>query len=160
MRSDKNVPVARKNVTYEAAAARSGQEDSAVVIEDSAASALKAAAGATPAYLRSVQGTGDVGSQHSTRGAGARQEEEDEVAVVALGLGGQGSAAMADAVAVADLGQACDDGMAKGEEMIKKLKAGNLALLEELIAEKTAHARALLKNVCLQRDTKKVLKEK
>lgn len=40
------------------------------------------------------------------------------------------------------------------------MKAKNLELHGQLIAEKLAHARALLDNVRLQRDMKKMVKEK
>lgn len=44
--------------------------------------------------------------------------------------------------------------------MIEKLRPENLSLHGYLIAEKTDHARALLDIVRLQRDMKKVVKEK
>lgn len=76
------------------------------------------------------------------------------------GLGVQLYATVADAVAVAAPAQARDDGMAKAEEMIVKLKAENLALHGELTAKKAVYARALMDNARLQRDIKKVVKEK
>lgn len=160
MRLDENVPAARKNVTQEAASARSGQEGSVVMIEESVALASKAAAGATLANVRSVHVKGNVGSPPSTRGSGTRHEGEDEVAVVVLGIEGQGYATVVDAVGVAAPAQANDDGMAEEEEMVEKLKAENLGFYGELIAKKTAHARALLNNVRLQKEMKKVMKEK
>lgn len=44
--------------------------------------------------------------------------------------------------------------------MIERLKAENLPLHGQLVAEKSAHARALLNNVRLQWHMKKVVKEK
>lgn len=79
---------------------------------------------------------------------------------MALGLGGQGSAAVADAVAVAVPAQAGDDGLVKVEGMTGKLEAKSLTLHEKLIAEKTAHALTLFDNIRLQRELKKVVKEK
>lgn len=78
------VTVAPGNATQEAAAATSRQEGLLVMIEDSVASAPEAAAGAKPANVRSVQITGDVESQRSTRGVDARQEEDEVVAEVGL----------------------------------------------------------------------------
>lgn len=49
------------------------------MIEDRLVPNSEAAAGATPADGRSVQVTGDVGSQRSTDCKSAHQEEEDEV---------------------------------------------------------------------------------
>lgn len=54
MRSNENEAVVRKNVTQEAAAARSGQQGSVAVAEDIVAPTSEAAAGATPANVRSV----------------------------------------------------------------------------------------------------------
>lgn len=149
VRSDENVPVARGNATEEAVAATSGQEGLAVVIEDSVGPAPEAAAGATPADIKSVQVTDDAGSQRLTGIAGALQETEDEVAVMVPCLDGQESAAAADTLAVADAAQAGDDDTAEVEELIEKLKAENLTLHGKQIAEKTAHSRALLDNVRL-----------
>lgn len=111
----------------EAVVARSGQEGSVVLNEDSVASASEAAACALPADVSSVQVTGYVGSQRSTRGAGAHREEDDEVVVVASGLGGQGSAAVEVAVVVAATAPARVDGMAKVEKMVEKMKADHSA---------------------------------
>lgn len=44
------------------------------------------------------------------------------------------------------------------EELVEKLKPENWTLHGQLMAEKLAHARALLENVCLQQDMKKVFK--
>lgn len=63
VRSDENVTVSRENVTQKAAAARSGQESSVVVIGDSVAPTLKEAAFAMAADVMSVQVTGDLESQ-------------------------------------------------------------------------------------------------
>lgn len=70
--------LARESVTREAVAARRGQKSSAVVIENSVALTSEAAAGVAPADVMSMQETGDVGSQRSTRGAGTPGEEKDE----------------------------------------------------------------------------------
>lgn len=50
--------------------------------------------------------------------------------------------------------------MAKIKELIEKLKVENLALQREVIAEEPVHARALLDNVRLQRDMRRVVKKK
>lgn len=160
VRLDANVPGSREKVAREAVAARSGQEGSVVVIENSVASAFGVAAGATPVDDSSVQITGDVRYQRSTECAGAHREEEDEVAVVAASVGGQGSAAVAHAVAVGALVQAGDDAIEKVEKIIKKMKVGNLVLHCKLVAEKTAHAYVLLDKVRLQRDVKKLLRKR
>lgn len=80
--------VALENLTQEAAAMTSGQEGSVAVIVESISPTSEAAAGATPADVRSVQVMGDVGSQQSIEGADACQEREEEVAEVAPALGG------------------------------------------------------------------------
>lgn len=103
-----------------------------------------------PADVRSVQVTGDVGTQRSTRGAAARQEKDGEVAKVAPDLDQSVVPSEADAAAVAVLAQAGEDGMAKVEEMIEKLKAENLTLQGQLIAQKSAQAGALLDKVRLE----------
>lgn len=113
-------------------------------IEGSVAPVSEAATGATAANLRPVQVANDVRSQRSTSGAEARHEGEDEVAVVAPGLDGHGPAAVTDAAIIATPPRAVDDGMAKEEELIERLIEVNLALREDLIAEKTASAHALL----------------
>lgn len=65
-RSDENMPISQKNVTRESVDARSGQKGLVVKTEDSEAPALKAAAGATPVDIRSLQVTIDVRSRGST----------------------------------------------------------------------------------------------
>lgn len=82
------------------------------------------------------------------------------MAVAAPGLGGRGSTAVADTVAVAVSAQVGDDDTDVVEENIEKLKAEKLALLVELIAEKTPCACALLNSVRLQRNIKKMVEEK
>lgn len=149
---DANMPAARGNNTQEAAAARSGQAGSAVVIEDMVASALEAGTDATIVDVRSMQLAGDVESQRSTKGAGARQEKEDGVAVTAPSTGEGGPAAVADAVAVSATAQAGDEGMTKGEEMIERLRAEHLVMHGELIAEKTAHSCALKGKECAEHE--------
>lgn len=88
------------------------------------------------------------------------EREKNEGAVVLPGLEGQESAAVADTVAVGARAHVGDDGMAVLKEMLKKLMAENLALQEELIAEKTAHACVLLDNVRLQQNKQMVVDEK
>lgn len=132
----------RGNVNQGSAVARSGQDDSAVVIGNSVAPASEAAAGGTPADLRSVHGTGDGKSHRSTSGVDVRQEGKDEDAQAAPGLGGQVFAAVADAGAILAPAQVGSDGIAKVKEVIKKLNAVNLALHGELVAEKSPQARA------------------
>lgn len=104
--SIENVATAQESVTHGAATVRSGQEGSVAVIEDIIAPTSEAAVCKMPTDVRSVQVTGDVGSQRLIRGVDARQEAEDEVAEVVLGLGGQVHAAVADAVTVVDPAQA------------------------------------------------------
>lgn len=67
---------------------------------------------------------------------------------------------MAEFAAVAASAQVGDDGMERVEEMIEKLKAENLALPGQLVAKKSAHARALLNNARLPRNMQRVMKEK
>lgn len=55
MRLDENVTLARENVSQKDTAARSGQESSVIVIEDSVALVLEAAAGAMFVDVRSRQ---------------------------------------------------------------------------------------------------------
>lgn len=81
------------------------------------------------------------------------------MAEVVSGLGEPVFPVMADAVAVAAPAQAGDDGTAKVEEIIEKLRAESLALHEKIFAEKTTLARAFLDNVHLQRDMVNVVKE-
>lgn len=159
VRSVENVPIARENVTRKAVAAKSRQEGSTVTIEDSVAPASETAAGATLADVRSAQITGDVGSQRSARSADVHHEEEDEEGVAAPGLEGQRSLVVANAVIVAVSAQTSVDGMAKEERMIEKLKEENLTH-EELIAEKTAYALALLYDVNLQQFMKNFVKQR
>lgn len=113
-----------------------------------------------PADVRSVQVTGDSGSQRLTGGVYARQEEEGKGAEVAPGLSGPVARSVSDLATVVASAQAGGDGMAKVVEMIEKLKAKNLSLQGQLDAEKLALARALLHNVRQQRDMKKVMKER
>lgn len=76
---------------------------------------------------------------------------------MASALGIRRSAAVVDAVAVMASAQAGDKGLTKIWKMFKNLKAEALALHGELVAVKMAHASALLNNVRLQRDMKKVV---
>lgn len=73
---------------------------------------------------------------------------------------GQVPATVADVAAIAAPDQAGDDFMMKVEEMMEKLKTKNLSLHDELVAEKTAHAHALMGNVSLQPDMKKAVAER
>lgn len=98
-----------------------------MVIKDGVVPALESAADVTPAHVRSIQVTGDVGSQRLTRGAGARQGKEAEAAVVAPRLGVQGSAAVANVVVMELSARAEHNGMASTEEMMKRLKAENFS---------------------------------
>lgn len=87
MRSDENVSAVRES--YTRGRCREKRAKGLVaVIGDSRTSASEAAACAAPANVRTVQVTGDVGSQRLTSSVGARQEEKNEVAVVAPGIGG------------------------------------------------------------------------
>lgn len=160
MRSEGNVTVAHETINHEAAAATSGHKGSVVVFEDSVVPTLEAAAGAMPTDVRSVHVAADVESQRSTWDADARQEEDVEVADVAPGLGEPVVLSRADAAAVATLAQGVDDETARVEEIIEKLNTENLALHGQLVAKKLLHARTLSNNVRLQRDMKKVMKEK
>lgn len=65
-----------------------------------------------------------------------------------------------DVAAVAAPGQVGNDGIAKVKEMIEKFEAENLVMHGQLVAEKSAHARAFLYNVQLLRDMKRVTKRK
>lgn len=49
--------------------------------------------------------------------------------------------------------------MVKIEDMMEKLKTKSLSLHGELVAERTAHACALIDNICLQQDKKKAVEE-
>lgn len=66
---------------------------------------------------------------------------------------------MAEAVAGAATGQVGDDVMVVETEMVELLKTEGLALHSEVVTEKTAHARALLDNVCLQRNMEKLIRK-
>lgn len=151
---------ARKNVARDTVAVRSKQVGSAEVIESNLAPNSEAAAGATPADVRSVQVTGDVKSQQRKGGNGAHQEEEDEDTEDAPGLGGQGPATVAEAVAMDAPMQASDDVVLKADTMMEKLKRKSLALHRDLFAEKTSYACALLDNVCPQREMTKGFEKK
>lgn len=157
---DELLTVARKIVIQEPADATSGQDGSVVVIEDRVASSSEAAAGALPADERSEQVMGDVGRQQSTGGADDRQKREEEVAEVVPGLGAPVIPLAADVATVTVPDQVGHDGLAKAEEIIENLKAGSLVLHGGLIAEKSAHACALLDNSRVQRDKKRALKWK
>lgn len=147
-----DVPAGRENVARENIAARSGQETLLVMIEDSVAPASEIAAGATAAGVPSLQGTSVAGTQRSTSGEGTCQDVEVNGREVGPDVGGPKPAIVANAVAVAALEQVGSDMVAKVEEMMEKLKVENLSLHGELVAEKRAHARALMDNFCFQRD--------
>lgn len=115
-----------------------------VVIKDSVPPTLEAAAGSMPEDVRSVQMTGDVGSQRSTRGANACQEE---IAEVGFGLGGLVVSSTAKTATAVNSESAGNDGMAKVEKVLERLKAKNFTLHEQLVAEMSAHARALTDTV-------------
>lgn len=66
------------------------------------------------------------------------------MAVVGPDLGGHWSATAADSVAVAVPAQTGNDGMAKVDKVIEKLKLERLALHGRLVAKETAHARGCL----------------
>lgn len=87
MSSDKNVTVASENATQETTAAKSGQKDSEVVIENCVAPTPETAKAAAPANAGSVRVLGDVECQRSTGGVDSRQEKEEEFAEVVPGLG-------------------------------------------------------------------------
>lgn len=91
------------------------------------------------AVVRSVQVTGDAGSQRSTRAAHARQKREEEAAEVSPGLGGPIVPSVTDVAAIAAPALAGDDEMARVEVTMEKLKAENLALQGQLIAGKSAY---------------------
>lgn len=59
---------------------------------------------------------------------------------------------MEEAVVLAAPKQVGDNAMMKAKEMMGKLETGNLTLHGDLVAEKAAHAPALLDNGCLQGD--------
>lgn len=108
------------------------------------APAFKVAADATPVDVRSVQTMSRVGRQRSTGGGGACQEKEVKGILVRPSVGGQKPSTMADAVPVATSDLVGSDMLAKVEEMNEKLKTENLSLRDELVAERTAHTRALM----------------
>lgn len=121
-RATDNVPGAGESIVRETVAARSRQEGSVVVIEDSVEPNSETTAGETPADVKLVKMTDDVGSQLSTEGKGAHQEKEDDVAKVLPCLGDLWLATVADAATVAASKQAGDDFMMKVKEMMEKLK--------------------------------------
>lgn len=149
------MPVFQKN-----AATRAVQETLVVVIEECVASAFEEAAVAMPADVRSVQMTGYFGSQRSTGGEGACQGERVGGVEVGPSPGDQKPATVADVVAVAPRAEVASDGMEKVEVMIGKLRTENLALHVEIVAERAAHARALIDNFRLQRDREKTVKKR
>lgn len=64
------------------------------------------------------------------------------------------------ALSVAALGQLGGDVLVKIEEMREKLSTKNLSSYGELVAERAAHARALMDNTRLHQDRKTTAEEK
>lgn len=82
-------------------------------------------------------------------GKGACQEEEGDAVEAEPSTGGQKSA---NAVAIAAPERVENDVMAKVEATMEKLKVENLPSRGALVAERKAHARALMYSIRLQRD--------
>lgn len=134
------------------------QKMSAVVIEDSVAALFAVNVGAPVAEARSVQIIGDVGSQRSTGGGQVRQEEEGrkDVEVEPVPVE-QDYATLADTGCVSAPEQVGGDVLVKVKKILEKLQEKNASLYGVLVAKKTAHARASMDNIRLQREKKKAV---
>lgn len=104
--------------------------------------------------------TGKVRSQQPTEGGGTHQEKAHEGADVASRLDGQVLPTLGGNVAVAAPELVRDDVIMKKVKMMEKQKTKSFGLQGDLVAEKTAHAWALLGIVRLQRNMKKFFMEK
>lgn len=102
-RTTDNMSGARESAVRGTVAARSGQKDFLVVIENSVAPNSESAAGATLVDIRSAHVTGDVGKQRSSIGGGAHRKEVEKFAKVSTRLRCLKPTTVAEAVAVAAL---------------------------------------------------------
>lgn len=124
-----------------------GQESLVIVIEDGVAAASEVIAVACRRLVSA--GDSDVGNQRTTGGGDAYQDEEVEGVEDGSSPGVQKPATMVDAVAVATMDQKGNDVMEKIAEMMKKPRTENLFLHGGLVAERAAHARALMDDIRL-----------
>lgn len=116
-----------------------------VVTEDSLAPPSEAASVVVPADVRSAQMTGDVRSQLLMDVGAAHQKKEGCEGVESRQHSfGQKHEAMTDAVCVSTAGKGYNDVMVRVEETMEKLWTENLSLHGKLVAERAAHARALI----------------
>lgn len=162
MARDKNVekkPVDDVQFARETVPAGFGQETSIVVIKDSVAPPSEIDAVVLPANI-TLRVSGDVESQHSTGGESVRQDEEAETVEFEPDKGIQNHATVAGTVCVNAPDQMRNDVFVKVKEMVEKLKTESFSMPGNFVAERAAHARALMDSIHLQRVRRKFVEEK